>query len=955
MANPFLYSVAETYLQEFGNNLHNVRFVFPNRRAGVFFKKYLGQLIKKPVFLPEITTISDFIHSLSEIEKADHLDLLFRLFHIYNKHSGGKETFDEFYFWGNVLLNDFDEIDKFYVDAEKLYSNMVALKEIDASFSGLEKEQEEAIKAFWLNFQEQKQPELKELFLKNWAILYPVYSNFKKSLLEDKTGYEGLVYRWVVDHLPLLENQDENKTIVFAGFNALNHCEETIFDYFKNVKKAQFCWDYSNSPYMNSENQAVTFMKKYTKRYPQKDTLKLEFEPIVNINTLSVPSVTGQAYLSHHLLKDKLNLSPEELTKSVLILSDESLLINTLYSLPNEISALNITMGYPIKSSIALGLLNTLVKIQRNKRLSKNSTAYYSQNVQDLLQHEWIKLLDIHGNLKHILRKIVDQNLVYWSPDQDNNNPLYNLLFLRKVSTSNYVSWVIEIFEVLLDKQVNDDEQNDELEPENEDAIGMLEKEILFYILTVLTKLSTQLKGFKEEISTDILARIIKRTVENQSIPFEGEPLSGYQIMGVLESRTIDFEEIIFLSFNERVFPRKSPDNTFIPYNLRKGYGLTTSEYYDAMYAYYFYRLLQRAKKVTLVYNTSQSGIYPGEPSRYLLQLKYIYRAAIQEQNIALPFGTKSTSEITIADNGTKNLLNKYKINEKKYLSASALNTYIDCGLKFYFTYIKGLKEEDQVEEEIDQRVFGSIYHEAIEKLYEPYENQEISNEILQQLIHSPKIDDHLKRAMAKYYFKVEIEKVEIRGQFLIIFNVLKKYIKKTLETDIQFTPFIYKKGEEKIVLSHTLKNKSTLYLGGFIDRVDEVNSYTRIIDYKTGSAIKSEMSFTEIEQIFTPHKRRPKYVFQTLFYMVLYKKKYPHLITKPGIYFLRNLYKDFHWAVTQKSGKVEIDSNSPFLEEFENYLNLLLEELFSGKAEFKQTEVVENCAYCSFKTICMR
>lgn len=955
MAKPFLYSVAETYLKEFGNNLHHVRFVFPNRRAGVFFQKYLGQLIEKPIFLPEITTISDFIHSLSDIEKADQLDLLFRLFHIYNQHSSGKETFDEFYFWGNVLLNDFDEIDKFYVDAEKLYSNMVALKEIDAAFSGLEKEQEEAIKAFWLNFQEHKQPELKELFLKNWAILYPVYSRFKKALLDDKTGYEGMVYRWVVDHLPLLEAQDNNKTIVFAGFNALNHCEEVIFDFFRNAKKAQFCWDYTKSPYMNDENQAVTFMKKYTKRYPQKENLHLEFEPVVELNTISVPSVTGQAYLSHHLLKDKLNHSPEELTKSVLILSDESLLINTLYSLPNEISALNITMGYPIKSSIALGLLNTLVKLQRNKRLSKNSIAYYSQNVQDLLSHEWIKLLDNKGIRKPILNKIVHQNLVYWSPEENVSAPLYGLLFLRKVSTSNYVLWMIEVFELLLDKLVIEEDQDAEIITKNEDAIGMLEKEILFFIITVLTRLSTQIKKFKEEISSDILARIIKRTVENQTIPFEGEPLSGFQIMGVLESRTIDFEEVTFLSFNERIFPKKSPDNTFIPYNLRKGYGLTTSEYYDAMYSYYFYRLLQRAKKVTLIYNTSQSGIYPGEPSRYLLQLKYIYRAAIKEQSIILPFGTKSSAAISIKDNNSTRFLTKYQINEEKYLSASAINTYIDCGLKFYFTYIKGLKEEDEVEEEIDQRVFGSIFHDAIEKLYEPFENQEISKETLQKLMHTPKIDHHLKNAMAKYYFKVEVEKVEIKGQFLIIFNVLKKYIKKTVETDTQFTPFIYKKGEEKIVHRHSLNDDSSLFLGGFIDRVDEVNQFTRIIDYKTGSAIKSEMSFSDIEQIFTPHKRRPKYVFQTLFYMVLYKKKYPHLITKPGIYFLRNLYRDFHWAVTQKSGKVEMDSNSPFLVEFENRLTVLLEELVSGKAEFKQTEVIENCAYCSFKTICMR
>lgn len=954
MAKPFLYSVAETYLHEFGNELHKVHFVFPNRRAGVFFKKYIGQITNVPIFLPKISTITDFAHGLSEVEKADNLDLLFRLYFIYNEHCGGGEAFDDFYFWGNVMLNDFDEIDKFLVDAKKLYRNIVDLKEIDASFSGLEKEQEEALRSFWLNFQEKKQPELKEQFLKNWALLYPVYQNFKEKLLEDKLGYEGLIYRKVVEHLPQLHDKLSYKTIVFAGFNALNRCEEAIFDHLKNIGVAQFCWDYSASPFMNKRNKAVSFMKKYTRRFPQKETLKLEFEPLVQFRSVSVPSVTGQTYLGRSLLQHNKEKTPDDLTKSVLILCDESLLVHSLYSLPEQLNAINITMGYPVKSSICLSLLNGLIKLQRHKKQSKNSTAFYSKNVQDILQHEWVKQLVNPQLVKSIHKKIVDQNLVYWTLHENEETAITQQIFATEIQSNNFIDWLIEIFEMVLDNLVPE-ENKEEANAGTEDSLAMMEKEILFFCITILTRLSKQIKSFKKEIALDILARIIKKAVENQTIPFEGEPLNGFQIMGVLESRTIDFEDITFLSFNERVFPRKSPDNTFIPYNLRKGYGLTTTEYYDAMYAYYFYRLLQRAKRVTMVYNTSQSGIYPGEPSRYLLQLKYLYKINLVEQNVPVSMGTKNEVKINITEKEEENVLEKYQQSPEKFLSASALNTYIDCSLKFYFTYIKGMREDEEVEEEIDQRVFGSIFHDAMEKLYEPYENQEISNELLQQLIRSPKVDSHLKAAMAKHFFKSTPDKIEISGQFQIIYNVLKKYIKKTLETDLSFSPFLYVKGEEKVVISKLLPNSKKIHLGGYIDRVDRVDNYTRIIDYKTGAVTPGEMSFADVDQIFTPHKNRPKYVFQTMFYMVLYKHQNPEIVSKPGIYFLRNLYKDFNWNVKHKKSKAELDSNSPYLEEFENKLEELLESLFSGTAEFKQTEIIEHCQYCDFKNICMR
>ncbi len=954
MAKPFLYSVAETYVNQLKSDLHKVHFVFPNRRAGVFFKKYIGQITRTPLILPKISTISDFVHGLSELEKGDNLDLLFRLFHVYNRHTGGQEVFDEFYFWGNVMLNDFDEIDKFYVDAQKLYRNMVDLKEIDATFSGLEKEQEEALRSFWLNFQEKKQPELKEQFLKNWSILYPVYRDFNAELLAHKIGYEGLVYRKVVDNLPRLLENLSDKTIVFAGFNALNRCEEALFDFLRNTGKAEFCWDYSPSPFMNDGNQAVDFMKKYTRRYPQKDTLKLDFEPQVEFRSIRVPSVTGQAYLGQSLLANQAQQSPDELTKSVMILCDESLLVHSLYSLPEQLSSINITMGYPVKASITLSLLNGLLKLQRHKRQAKGGTAFYSQTVQDVLQHEWIKQLDEAKQGPGILKQIVDQNLVYWTLPEEAHSPFTQLLFAPDVSSAGFTDWIIQLFEMVLDYQVPDSEEDEET-PAPQDALAMLEKEILFFCITVLNRLSVQIKGFQTEIDLDILARIIKKAVENQTIPFEGEPLSGFQIMGVLESRTIDFEDITFLSFNEHVFPRKSPDNTFIPYNLRKGYGLTTTEYYDAMYAYYFYRLLQRAKRVTMIYNTSQSGIYPGEPSRYLLQLKYIYEARIKEQSVAVDMQAKTDHPIHIQEKAGEHLLQKYVLSEEKFLSASALNTYIDCTLKFYFTYIQGLREDDEVEEEIDQRVFGSIFHDAMEKLYEPYENNKITTELLQGLMRSPKVDSHLKAAMAHHFFKTTPNKADIAGQFRIIYNVLKKYIKKTLETDQGFAPFVYVKGEEKVVIPKKIGKDTEVFLGGFIDRVDQVDNYTRIIDYKTGTATPSEMSFSDVEQLFTPHKNRPKYVFQTMFYMVLYKHIHPNKITKPGIYFLRNLYKDFSWNVTQKKEKQDLDSNSPYLEEFEEMLEELLATLFSGKAEFKQTDIVEHCQYCAFKNICMR
>lgn len=954
---PFLYSVAETYYEEYKHDIHRVRFVFPNRRAGVFFQKYLASFIDKTIFLPEITTINAFISDLSGLEALDNLDLMFELYTIYAKASGIEESFDEFYFWGNILLSDFDEIDKFLVDAKLLYSNILSIKEIEAAFAGLEPEQVEAIQAFWSNFQDQEQTGMKDVFLRNWEVLFPVYKQFKSHLLEKQSGYNGLIYREIAEKMRLgTFDKADDKITVFAGFNALNTCEETIFDYFRKEKKAEFCWDFSGSKFMKAENHAAAFMQKYMLRYPQKKGLALQHNDDVIFESVAVPSVTGQAYLCADLLRQSVGCSPEELTKKVIILSDESLLANVLYSIPEALEPLNITMGYPVKSSISIALLSLLVKLQKNSRGSGNNVVFNSRDVLDIIQHEWIKTPQTEATLETLANFIVDRNLIYWKPAKPFENPLLNRLFEPLNDARAMLPWLTEIMEALLDAWF---EEKDEDDAEEVDGIRSIENEMLLFLTNVLVQLTVQLQKNDIQISRDILARIISRATESLTIPFEGEPLSGLQIMGVLETRVLDFEEIIFLSFNERVFPRKTPDNTFIPYNLRKGYGLTTVEYHDAMYAYYFYRLLQRAKKVTMVYNTSQSGMSAGEPSRYYLQLKYLYQLAINEHVVAFKPGAKASKEIVIkASDETQELLQKYLAGGGKFLSVTALNSYIDCSLKFYFMYLKGLREEDELAEEIDARVFGSIYHQAIEELYKPYEKQLLSAENIQEIRKSPLVDHQIRVAMAQHYFKCDVSEVVIKGQFQIIFNVLKKYLLKTLEIDKSFAPFVYKKGELEVGIDFEVTKDLNVRLGGYIDRLDEVNNEIRIIDYKTGKAEKAELSFSEIEDVFIVGKKRPKYVFQTFFYMMIYNKLFPDSKMRPGIYFLRNLYADpFLWEVMRKNErKYEPIANfSSYLEVFEEHLKVLLHELFVEKNDFVQTEELENCTYCPFKTVCMR
>ncbi len=944
-----MYSVAETYYNEYGKQLNKLRFVFPNRRAGVFFQKYLSQLIDKPVFLPEITTINQFFYSLTDFEPLDPLDLLFDLYHIYQKKTGIDESFDDFYFWGNILLSDFDELDKYLVDAEKLYSNIVSLKEIEATFGGLEPEQLEAIQSFWANFKKGEEGIIKEAFLKNWQALFPVYSAFKKHLLAKKTGYEGLIYRNLAEKLTnQIHPVEDEKITVFAGFNALNKCEEEIFGYFHIKHQAEFCWDYTNSPFLGKENYASFFMEKYVLRFPQKKTLNLSYNSNVEFKSIAVPSVTGQAYLCNNLMQQMQN-EGQDLTEKVLLLSDESLLNNVLYSVPDELPALNITMGYPVKSTLSMALLRLLVNLQKNMRVSSKGVQWNSRDVLDLLQHKWISRAAKNANLERVCKTIVETNQIYWSDHDKLSDPISKTIFTSISDAKEIPAWLCIVLDKLLD---------DWVELDDADSMAEIEKEVLLFLVENVSRISAQIQKFDVSISKDIMARIIFRAIESQTIPFEGEPLSGLQLMGVLESRTIDFDEIVFLSFNERMFPRRSPDNTFIPYNLRKGYGLTTVEYHDSMYAYYFYRLLQRARKVTLVYNTAQNGMYPGEPSRYLLQLKYLYQVDIKEESITFEPGAKSTKAIEIEHSDeVQNLLQRYQSKEGKFLSASALNTYLDCSLKFYFQYLQGLKEEEEIEEEIDARVFGSIYHQAIEELYKPYEKQMISKGLLSQIAKSPKVDDEIKKAMADWYFKCAPEKVEINGQFRIIFNVLKKYLLKTFEIDTQFAPFQYIKGEQKVLEEFVVNENLTVNLGGYIDRIDEVNNEVRIIDYKTGKADKPQMAFSEVKDIFEPDKKRPKYVFQTLFYMLLYKKRNPNVHVRPGIYFLRNLYSDpFLWEVMQKVKRYEsIQDFTPFLDEFELQLKGLLHDLFEGQMSFVQTENVEYCAWCPFKKVCMR
>ena len=727
---PFLYQVASLFYSEYGAEVSRLAFVFPNRRTGLFFQKYLSEVSEKPLFSPTILTINDLFVQLSGKQAADRISMLFKLYDIYLRHSGSSETFDEFLYWGEMLLNDFDDIDKYMADARMLFTNVTDLREIENDFSFLSPEQIAAIRTFWSSFYPKGDTPNQEQFLAVWQILYALYTDLREALATEGKGYEGMIFREVVEQMEKDECCDLPYTkVVFVGLNALSVAEERFLSGLQKRGIADFYWDYASPKVTDPDNKASYFVERNLRQFPSQLiengqlTIDNEDDDKKKIEVIGIPSGIGQAKqvcsILNELCKED-EMSAEEALRTAVILPDEHLLIPVLNAIPEQIKRINVTMGYPLAGTPVASLMEYILALQKNIRYVDRRPVFYFRDVLPILNHRYISTTSPEM-VSNLVKDISENNKIYISYDDLNKTPLLSILFTPVTAVETFSDYLINVLQEL-NKAVEGgklkvESVNSDTEPLSTfnsqlSTINDIEQEFIFHYFATVNRMKEVMREANVEMKIDTYFRLLKRVTDTITIPFQGEPLSGLQIMGVLETRALDFDRLIILSMNEGIFPLRKAANSFIPYNLRRGFGLPTYEHQDSVWAYHFYRLIYRASHVSLLYDTRSNGLQTGEVSRFVHQLHYHYEEPIQNKLVVYNVSSSKTPALQVAK--TEEVMNRladFRSGGTRAISASAVNTYLDCPLKFYFSVVEGIREEEEVSETIESNVFGSILH----------------------------------------------------------------------------------------------------------------------------------------------------------------------------------------------------------------------------------------------------
>lgn len=955
---PFLQQIASLFYQQYGAEVSRLAFVFPNRRTGLFFQKYLSEVADKPLFSPTILTINDLFVQLSGKQTADRINMLFMLYDIYVRHSGSTETFDEFLYWGEMLLNDFDDVDKYMADARMLFTNVTDLREIENDFSFLDAEQIAAIRTFWSSFYPKGDSPNQEEFLAVWKILYTLYNDLRDALAAEGRGYEGMIFREVVEQMEQNNCCDLPYTkVVFVGLNALSVAEERFLIQLQKRGIADFYWDYASDKVTDPNNKASYFVERNLKNFPSQYPLPAEEKVDTEIEVIGIPSGIGQAKQVYTLLNELCKedeMSPEEALRTAIILPDEHLLIPVLNAIPEQIRRINVTMGYPLAGTPVASLMEYILALQKNVRYVDRQPVFYFRDVLPILNHRYISST-CPEIVNALVKDIAENNRIYISAADLGKTDLLSVLFLPVTDVNTFSDYLINVLQELnkvMHALSSGEEEEDATQRTND-----LEQEFIFHYFTTVNRMKEIMQDAGIEMKIDTYFRLLKRVTDTITIPFRGEPLSGLQIMGVLETRALDFDRLIILSMNEGIFPLRKAANSFIPYNLRRGFGLPTYEHQDSVWAYHFYRLIYRASHVSLLYDTRSNGLQTGEVSRFVHQLHYHYEVPLQNKLLVYNVSSAKTPVLQVKKTDeVMQRLNAFHKGGSRAISASAVNTYLDCPLKFYFSVVEGIQEEEEVSETIESNVFGSILHKVMEELYMPLCGKIVTADLLKAIKKdTPVLTGAIARAFAEIFFMSDVVR-PLTGQNFLIGEMIRKYVEKILERDSKLTPFRYIESERKINRLFTLgDNRTEIQLKGFIDRIDEVRDAVRIIDYKSGSGTSV---FTSVESLFDKEdKDRAKAVMQVFMYSWMLGAAPAGKTIQPGIYYMRTLFSDsFDASVSRRIERTKtepVTDFSAYSEAFEGELRRCLDEIFGRETPFTQTTTEKACAWCPFKDIC--
>lgn len=956
----FLKLVAADLYKHTKGNLAHTAVVFPNKRAGLFFNEYLAQESDSPIWSPAYVSISELFRSLSPWEVGDPVKLVCELYKIFRRETQSTETLDDFYFWGEMLISDFDDADKNKVDTDKLFSNLQDLRNIMDDYTFIDDEQEEAIRQFFQNFSIERRTALKERFISLWDVLGNIYKGFRESLASQNIAYEGMMYRHVIEHLDVDKLPYEK--YVFVGFNVLNKVEHTLFTQLKDAGKAVFYWDYDEF-YMKENRQAVTheageFIRRNLRDFPSPLSGELfkNLSKPKEVHYIASSTENAQARYLPQWIRNNLT-TPEK--ETAVVLCNEALLQPVLHSLPAEVKHVNITMGFPLSQTPVYSFLIALLELHTHG-FNFKSGRYTFQSVVTLLKHPYTRQLT--GQAELLEKELTRNNRFYPLPGELGKDEFLTRLF---TPLSGNLNLCIRLSETL--QQVAGIYQANTSGTEDTDAFNQLYRESLFKAYTTINRFRTLIEEDELTVQSETFRRLLVKVLSATNIPFHGEPAIGMQVMGVLETRNLDFRHLVLLSVNEGQLPKSGGDSSFIPYNLRKAFGMTTIEHKIAVYAYYFYRLLQRAERITLMYNTSSDGLNRGEWSRFMLQFLIEWPHPITRQFLEAGQSPQGTSPITVEK--TPDVMRRMqslfdvRANPKAKFSPSTLNYYLDCPLKFYYRYVAGLSAPDEVSAEIDSATFGSIFHYAAEHIYKDLttHGKVINKEALETLLRNEvKLQDYVDTAFKKLFFNVpQNEKPEYNGIQLINSAVIARYLKQLLQNDLRYAPFTFIASEMEVdepIDIQTPKGVIKSRIGGIIDRMDSKDGTLRIVDYKTGGDADTP---PHVESLFIPDKKRSNYVFQTFLYAAIMCRKQPTMKIAPALLYIHRAATETYSPVIQmgepRKPKEAVEDFSKYEKEYRERLQGLLEEIFNPEKSFTQTEIIEKCTYCDFKALCKR
>lgn len=955
----FLKQVAHDLYQKTGGDFTRTAVVFPNKRAGLFFNEYLTGESSKPLWSPSYLSISELFTHSSELTTGDSIKLVCDLYKVFREVTGRDETLDDFYFWGEMLISDFDDADKNMADTATLFSNLKDLNEVVDNYSFLEEGQKEAVSQFFRNFSINHETELKRRFISLWNVLGEIYTRYKKLLAAQGIAYEGMLYRHVIESLDVTGLPYDR--YVFVGFNVLNKVEHTLFSKLHEAGKAMFYWDYDKFYLERHPHEAGEFIRRNLRDFPSElppscfDNLSGPKE----IRYIASPTENGQTRYLPQWIRENLTTTEKE---TAVVLCNESLLQPVLHSLPENIRHTNITMGFPLSQTPAYSFVKLFVELHTEGYNPRTGRFTFAQ-VTGILKHPYLR--ELSDKTDSLLKELTRQNRFYPLPSELSADETLQDVFAPCLTNESLCAHLSELLKRIATLYRNRNGQE-------HDAFGQLYREALFKAFTLVNRFHGLIDDGDLKVNSSTLRRLLTRVMSASSIPFHGEPAIGLQVMGVLETRNLDFRHLILLSVNEGKLPQSGSDSSFIPYNLRKAFGMTTIDHKIAVYAYYFYRLLQRAEKATLVYNTATDGMNRGEMSRFMLQFLIewnhpIRRGQLEAEQAPVTSGPISIRKTPDIQNTMRQTFDM-RCNAQAMISPSALNTYLDCPLKFYYKYVAKLSAPDEVSADIDPATFGSIFHYAAEHIYKDLTARQktVSRETLETLL-DPKNEVRLQKyvddGFRELFFHTGNDRLpEYNGTQLLNSAVILRYVRQLLRTDLNHTPFTFGSSEQKVKEEMEINIPSgsiRTCIGGIIDRTDTKDNMLRIVDYKTGGTPECPEN---LEAVFTPGKKRPGHIFQTFLYaaivsrMLRLHKDGRHVA--PALLYIHQAASANYSPIIEIGKyreKTRVEDFSLYEDEFRSRLQDLLETIFNPEIPFSQTEIEENCERCDFKKLCKK